>query len=166
MDVRRPSLPDVRQALNVRFPHLVPAVVKSYPAGTLALGRSGDQTVALGRRPLFEHSHVIGTTGGGKTNFLEHVIRQSIKNGDGVCVLDPHGAHRGSLYNSLICWLFSEGYHKKRRIAMSNRLLMEQVLHDLLPDLMALHAAAKSERFKLRIEKYMERILEALDMND
>jgi len=49
---------------------------------------------------------------------------------------------------------------------MSNRLLMEQLLHDLLPDLMALHAATKSERLKLRIEKYMERILEALDMND
>ena len=49
---------------------------------------------------------------------------------------------------------------------MSNRLFMEQVLHDLLPDLMSLHAAAKSERFKLRIEKYVERILEALDMND
>ena len=112
----RPSLPDVRQALNLRFPHLVRAVPRSYPAGTLALGRSGEQTVALGRRPLFEHSHVIGTTGGGKTNFLEHVIRQSIKNGDGVCVIDPHGAPSTSLYNSLIGWLFSEGYHKKRRI--------------------------------------------------
>lgn len=49
---------------------------------------------------------------------------------------------------------------------MSNRLRMEQVLHDLLPDLMALHAAAKHERTKLRIEKYIERILEALDKND
>jgi hypothetical protein len=49
---------------------------------------------------------------------------------------------------------------------MSNRLLMEQVLHDLLPDLMALHAATKSERIKLRIEKYVARILEALDKND
>lgn len=113
---KRPLLPDARQALDVRFPHLVPAVVRSYPVGTLALGRSGEQPVALGRRPLLEHSHVIGTTGGGKTNFLEHLIRQSIKNGDGVCVIDPHGAHRTSLYNSLIGWLFSEGYHRKRRI--------------------------------------------------
>jgi hypothetical protein len=49
---------------------------------------------------------------------------------------------------------------------MSNRLLMEQVLHDLLPDLMALHAAAKSERLKLRIETYVKRILDALEKND
>lgn len=49
---------------------------------------------------------------------------------------------------------------------MSNRLLMEQVLHDLLPDLMALHAAAKHERTRTRIEKYVERITEALDKDD
>lgn len=45
---------------------------------------------------------------------------------------------------------------------MSNPALMEQVLHDLLPDLMALHAATKNERLKLRIEKYVARILQAL----
>jgi hypothetical protein len=116
MASKRPLLPDVRLALETRFPHLVPAAVRSYPVGTVALGRSGQQPVALGRRPLLEHSHVIGTTGGGKTNFLEFLIRQVIKNGDGVCVIDPHGAHRSSLYNSLIGWLFAEGYHRKRRI--------------------------------------------------
>jgi hypothetical protein len=36
---------------------------------------------------------------------------------------------------------------------MSNRYLMELVLHDLLFDLMALHRVAKSQRTKLRIEK-------------
>jgi hypothetical protein len=49
---------------------------------------------------------------------------------------------------------------------MSNRALMEQILHELLPDLMALHAATKSERTRLRIQRYVERILEALDKND
>jgi hypothetical protein len=44
-------------------------------------------------------------------------------------------------------------------LAMSNRLLMEQVLHDLLPDLMALHQATKHQRTKLRIEEYFKRIL-------
>jgi hypothetical protein len=46
---------------------------------------------------------------------------------------------------------------------MSNQNLMEQVLHDILPDLMALHAATKNERIKLLIQKYVERILEALE---
>jgi hypothetical protein len=49
---------------------------------------------------------------------------------------------------------------------MSSRLLMEQVLHDLLPDLMALHRATKHQRTKLKIEKYVERISEALDKDD
>jgi hypothetical protein len=46
---------------------------------------------------------------------------------------------------------------------MSSRYLMELVLHDLLFDLMALHRVAKSQRTKLRIEKYVERILKALE---
>jgi hypothetical protein len=49
---------------------------------------------------------------------------------------------------------------------MSNRSLMEQVLHDLLPDLMALHRAMKHQPTKLKIEKYVERILKALDTDD
>jgi hypothetical protein len=49
---------------------------------------------------------------------------------------------------------------------MSTRSLMEQVLHDLLPDLMALHRATKHQRTKLKIEKYVERILKALDTDD
>ena len=66
--------------------------------------------------PRFEHTHVIGTTGGGKTNFLEHLIRQDIKKGDGVCVIDPHGNHPDSLYRSLITWLDSTGYLNKRHV--------------------------------------------------
>jgi hypothetical protein len=46
---------------------------------------------------------------------------------------------------------------------MSNKYLMELVLHDLLFDLMALHRVAKSHRTKLRIERYVERILKALE---
>jgi hypothetical protein len=49
---------------------------------------------------------------------------------------------------------------------MSNRSLMEQVLHDLLPDLMAVHQATKHQRTMLKIEKYVERISEALDRDD
>jgi hypothetical protein len=46
---------------------------------------------------------------------------------------------------------------------MSNRTLVEQVLHDLLTDLMALHRATKHQRTKLTIEQYVHRILEALE---
>jgi hypothetical protein len=46
---------------------------------------------------------------------------------------------------------------------MSNQAKMEQVLHDMLPDLMALHAATTNERLRVKIEKYVERINDALD---
>ncbi len=38
------------------------------------------------------HMYVIGQTGTGKTSFLKQMIVQDIKNGDGVCFIDPHGS--------------------------------------------------------------------------
>lgn len=37
------------------------------------------------------HMYVIGATGTGKTTLLATMIREDIKNGKGVCVIDPHG---------------------------------------------------------------------------
>ena len=37
------------------------------------------------------HMYVIGKTGMGKSNMLENMAIQDIRNGDGVCVVDPHG---------------------------------------------------------------------------
>lgn len=37
------------------------------------------------------HFYVIGQTGTGKTTLLKEMIRQDIKNGEGVAVVDPHG---------------------------------------------------------------------------
>lgn len=44
------------------------------------------------------HMHVIGSTGSGKSKFLEYLIQEDIKKGHGVCVIDPHG----DLYKSVI----------------------------------------------------------------
>lgn len=37
------------------------------------------------------HLYVIGQTGTGKTTLLKNMIIQDIENGDGVCMIDPHG---------------------------------------------------------------------------
>ena len=37
------------------------------------------------------HIYAIGKTGMGKTNLLENMVIQDIKNGHGVCYIDPHG---------------------------------------------------------------------------
>jgi hypothetical protein len=99
-----------------RFPMSVPAVERTYESGSVALGSTDGEPVVLPRRPRFEHCHICGTTGGGKTNLLEHLIRQDIKNGDGVFVIDPHGGHPGSLYRSLMTWIFANGFHQSRTI--------------------------------------------------
>ncbi len=39
----------------------------------------------------FRHFYVIGQTGTGKSSILQVMIRQDFQNGNGVCVVDPHG---------------------------------------------------------------------------
>ena len=37
------------------------------------------------------HFYIIGKTGSGKSHFVRYMVNQDIKNGKGVCVIDPHG---------------------------------------------------------------------------
>jgi hypothetical protein len=43
-------------------------------------------------RDRTRHMYVIGKTGMGKSTLLENMIVQDIQNGEGVCVIDPHGS--------------------------------------------------------------------------
>lgn len=47
------------------------------------------------------HMQVIGSTGTGKSKFLEWMIRQDIKNNEGLCLLDPHG----TLYDKIVNYI-------------------------------------------------------------
>jgi len=47
--------------------------------------------VRITRNDRRRHIYTIGQTGTGKTTLLKNMIIQDIKNGDGVCFLDPHG---------------------------------------------------------------------------
>lgn len=48
--------------------------------------------VRIGREDRARHFYVIGQTGTGKTSILKNMIVQDIRNGDGVCFIDPHGS--------------------------------------------------------------------------
>jgi hypothetical protein len=37
------------------------------------------------------HFYIVGQTGTGKSTMMEEMVKQDIKNGKGVCVIDPHG---------------------------------------------------------------------------
>lgn len=53
--------------------------------------RGKDTEIHLAREDRMRHFYVIGQTGTGKTNIMLNMITQDIRNGDGVCYVDPHG---------------------------------------------------------------------------
>ncbi len=48
--------------------------------------------VHMAQEDRMRHMYVIGQTGTGKTTILKNMIAQDIKNGAGVCFIDPHGS--------------------------------------------------------------------------
>jgi hypothetical protein len=60
------------------------------------------------------HMHVIGAPGQGKSKFLEHLIREDILNGEGLCLIDPHG----ELYTNILRWCAEHGFLDSRRIVL------------------------------------------------
>ncbi len=73
---------------------VLPAPIDMDPAGIL-LGynvyRGEKKEVRFGKRDRSRHHYIIGQTGTGKSAYISYLARQDIANGDGVCVVDPHG---------------------------------------------------------------------------
>lgn len=53
--------------------------------------RNTKTPVYFSRKDRGRHHYVIGKSGGGKSVFLSYLARQDLWNGDGLCVIDPHG---------------------------------------------------------------------------
>ncbi len=53
--------------------------------------RGTDTIVRIQRPDRQRHMYIIGKSGSGKSVLLSNLIKQDIDNGDGVCVIDPHG---------------------------------------------------------------------------
>lgn len=53
--------------------------------------RGQKKEIHFKKRDRARHHYIIGQTGTGKSAYLSYMARQDIKNGDGVCVIDPHG---------------------------------------------------------------------------
>lgn len=73
-------------------------------------GTTGPRT--LDQKARSTHMHVIGASNSGKSNLLEHMIRQDIKAGRGVCLIDPHG----TLYQRLVSWCALNEINEWRKI--------------------------------------------------
>ena len=53
--------------------------------------RNTERTIHMTELDRMRHLYVIGQTGTGKSKFLTNLIIQDIKQGNGVCMIDPHG---------------------------------------------------------------------------
>src|SRR6185312_4287920 len=66
----------------------------SIPTTGLYLGkslyRSQERPIYLERDDRRRHMYIIGKTGVGKSEFLKDMILQDIRNGEGLCFIDPH----------------------------------------------------------------------------
>lgn len=54
--------------------------------------RGEKQEIRMKNDDRFRHFYVIGQTGTGKSSMLSVMARQDLKNGAGMCVIDPHGS--------------------------------------------------------------------------
>ena len=60
------------------------------------------------------HMHVIGGTGKGKSKLIESMIRQDILNGEGLCLIDPHG----QLCDEILIWCQARKIAKTRPVLL------------------------------------------------
>lgn len=80
---------------------------------SLALGASETGGVfSLSDEERSRHIHVLGASGTGKSKLLEAMIRQDIKAGRGLCLIDPHG----TLAEDVLQWCAATGMQAFRRI--------------------------------------------------
>jgi Helicase HerA, central domain len=83
----------------------------------IATSVNGGERLMLTKEQRSRHLYVTGSTGSGKSKFLEHLIRQDIMNwrkgGEcGLLLLDPHGA----IYDELMHWLTRTGHIYERPV--------------------------------------------------
>lgn len=91
-------IPDIRYnaspVINWMNYKLAPAPV-NIPTEGLYIGENiyrGVKTpIYMKHLDRFRHFYVIGQTGTGKSSIFQTMIRQDLKNGNGICVVDPHG---------------------------------------------------------------------------
>jgi len=77
------------------LPYTVVAAPTNLPTDGILLGhnvfRGEKREVRMMKNDRTRHHYVIGKSGSGKSAFISFMARQDIANGDGVCVVDPHG---------------------------------------------------------------------------
>lgn len=82
--------PNIKWLLSKKAPAPI-----NIPKEGILLGRNvyrGQETkILMAREDRRRHMYILGRTGVGKTEIMKYMSVQDIKNGDGLCIIDPHG---------------------------------------------------------------------------
>src|SRR5438874_1768233 len=84
------TLEDLRRKVPTRdsiINRRIKQIKTKYPLRSLGIGTDGALYISEEERE--SHLHILGTTGEGKSRFIEHLIRGDIEQGNGVGFLDP-----------------------------------------------------------------------------
>ncbi len=93
----------------------------TYLDRSLYLGTHGKKRVWLDADDQILSMHLVGLPGKGKSKFMESMIRQDIKNGRGLCLIDPHG----KLVEDLLAWLPTQPLLFKELLASGRLTVLE-----------------------------------------
>jgi len=63
--------------------------------------RGTNRLFGIYREDRRQHMYIVGKTGTGKTALLHNLVVQDIANGDGLCVVDPHGEFAESILEKI-----------------------------------------------------------------
>src|ERR1700752_2828793 len=83
-------------------------IKSKFPLRSLGTGQDGPLYISEEERE--SHLHILGTTGEGKSRFIEYLIRGDIQQGNGVCLLDP--TDRAETAYNLLRYCASIGFEK------------------------------------------------------
>ncbi|MEW6126745.1 MAG: hypothetical protein AB1757_06880 [Acidobacteriota bacterium] len=83
------------------------------------LGENESTQVLLSEEERGEHMHIIGTTGEGKSRFLEHLVREDIDRGNGLCFLDSSDG--GDTVYKILAYCAKVGHKKVLLIDPASR---------------------------------------------
>lgn len=106
----------------------------------ITLGRSDGQLFGLRQQDRLFHLYVVGQTGTGKSSLLLSMATQDIQNGQGFCLVDPHGDLASSLHLSadrVLYWNVADpkcnmGYNPLAFVSTEYRPLVVSGLIDAL----------------------------------
>src|SRR5476649_1759473 len=63
--------------------------------------RDKNQLFGIKRKDRRQHVYMLGKSGTGKSVLMFNMIIQNIKNGDGVCMVDPHGENVEAILSAI-----------------------------------------------------------------